>query len=250
MNTVIDIETASIQLDEMPFLPAFFHEGIGNPPEFKSRFTADVEKREEDIAQKIRAWKEEEQAKLEDRRKSFLENCALSPDFSRVIAGGWGDSCPEGGGESTIMLSPDYNEGQLVEHLLEKMGKTLMDGFRIAGFNLLGFDLPFIYWRAVCLDVDKDLLTRAGFQFHPRFGLGFDPNIFDLMPIAKQRPFRGERSELKYDSLSQVAKALGFPEKEHTGDQFAGMSREQQEEYLMNDLELTRAVSKKLLPFF
>lgn len=250
-NMVFDIESAKLAEEDMPFLPSCFEQTELPPmPEFTSKFSADLEKREADINEKIRKWKQEEEQKIIQQRIDFMDKAAICPDFGRIVAIGVGFSDGNGGASFEMNFSPDVGEKEMIEIFLEQQAKVIKSGFRIAGFNCLGFDYPFIYWRAVLLGVSHQLLEDAGIKFHPKWGLQLPGNCFDLMSIAKVRPFRGERGELKYDTLDQVAKALGLPAKKGSGKDFHSYPREKQEEYLLGDLDTTMGVARKMLPFF
>lgn len=250
MNLVFDIETAALDQDSMPFLPeCFSNQELPPMPEFTSRYTADVEKREADINEKIRVWKNTEYQKIIAKRTEFMDSAALSPDFGRIVAIGTVQSGPP---EDIYKMefAPDVSEKEMIENFLEKQQRTIKDGFRVAGFNSLGFDYPFLYWRSIILGVSHKLLSEAGIKFHPKWGLQLPGNCFDLMTIAQSRPMRGQRGEIKYDSMNQVCKALGLPEKLGDGKDFAGMTQEDKERYLQRDLECTHAMAKKMLPFW
>lgn len=250
MNTVFDIETASLAEQDMPFLPDYFNEQVGQPPEFTSRFTADIEARERDIAEKTRAWKREQEQKIIRRRVEFFDSAALSPDFGRIIGVGVGHSAPESDSKYSIVLAEDHSEKKMIKWLLKTLATALEKNDRIATFNGIGFDYPFLYWRAVVNSVDHPLIEAAGIKFSGKWGLQLPGNVFDLMKIAQCRPMRGERGSIRYDSMDQVCKALGLGQKLGNGKDFAGLSKADKEAYLLRDTELTVALAKRLLPFF
>lgn len=252
MNLAFDIETVSLAEQDLPFFPSYWDEKVGTPPEFTSRFTADVEKREADIQAKIRKWKQEEEQRLIQRRIDFMDNCALSPDFGRIAAIGVAES---GFGKETEIFKrfdgqDDEDEASIIRWLLTCLEEIHEEGGMVATFNGFGFDYPFLYWRAIINGISPNRIKAAGIRFSGKWGLQLGDNVFDLMKIVQCRPFAGQRADLKYDSLGQVCKALGIGEKLGDGKDFSLLSQEDKESYLQRDMELTVGLAKRLLPMF
>lgn len=87
-------------------------------------------------------------AKQDEAKAEMLEKAALDPLTGRVACyafvsgdGEWGDIISE---------ATDAAETALLQGLFEKLGA---DGVRLVTWNGIGFDLPYIYQRAVLLNV-------------------------------------------------------------------------------------------------
>jgi hypothetical protein len=212
-STVFDIETEG--LDEKTVL-ASFDEGkvkFGNIKDEKKK-----------------------QAKIEEARNSHLEKAALSPLTGRVLAIGMQG---HDGYEGIYSSTPDL-EGELCAVFWDTFLTEHGAGRSIVGFNSARFDLPFLYRRSLILGVEipDDVLEK---------GRWWSPTLVDLMEVWQC----GDRQEfISLDSLCEAIGVQGKPE-DVTGADFARLwngsneERTQANEYLLNDLRMTRAVADR-----
>jgi DNA polymerase elongation subunit (family B) len=107
--------------------------------------------------------------------------------------------------------------------------------YELVGFNITGFDLPFLFRRSWKLGIKPPSIIRRG-----RY---WADSIIDLMELWAF--FRQEQRE----SLNTICRALGFGEKSGSGKDFAELwanDREKAVEYCKNDLRLTKSLYEKL----
>jgi hypothetical protein len=107
---------------------------------------------------------------------------------------------------------------------------------RFVGFNILGFDLPFLLRRSWALGIPVPFWVFDGRYFHRRFA--------DMM----QHWQLGNRQD--HISLDKLARFLGLPGKSHEGKDFANLyanNQQQAIDYLKNDLKLTADIALKML---
>jgi hypothetical protein len=225
MNTIIfDIETGPLPENELlAMLPAF------DPADVKTGNLKDPAK----IAEKI--------AEAEaNHRRDFIGRAALDPLTGRVVAIG--------------VLDLEPNEYFIIGH--DDEAKTLREFWELTqgemgrlnpmiGFNIFGFDLPFLFRRS--------WKHRVPVPFGLRRGRYWGDQLIDLRDCWQL----GDRQAK--GSLDSIAKHLGvgakcvphgpLSGKNITGADFAGLwktDRKSAEAYLRNDLELTGKVADAL----
>ena len=221
MKTIVfDIETGPLPESELlAILPAF------DPAEVKTGNLKDPAK----IAEKI--------AEAEaSHRRDFIERAALDPLTGRVIAIGMvlADS------------DQDYHEGEfsIIGH--EDEARMLREFWELTrgemgrlnpmiGFNIFGFDLPFL--------IRRSWKYRMPVPFGIRRGRYWGDQVVDLRDCWQlgDRQARG--------SLDSIARHLGVGAKNGDGQAFAELwqsDRKSAEEYLRNDIELTALVADAL----
>jgi hypothetical protein len=104
------------------------------------------------------------------------------------------------------------------------------------GFNILGFDLPFLVRRSWALGIPVPFWVFDGRYFNRRFS--------DVM----QHWQLGNRQD--HISLDKLARFLGLRGKSHEGKDFANLyanNQQQALDYLKNDLKLTADIALKML---
>ena len=223
MQTIVfDVETGPLAESELSaLLPPF------DPAEVKTGNMKDPEK----VAAKI--------AEAEaSHRRDFFDRAALDPLTGRVVAIGMlvfdelSDSGPEGG--RCVIIGHDDEAQTLREfwqHTQAEMGRMNP----MIGFNIFGFDLPFLFRRS--------WKRRVPIPFGLRRGRYWGDQIIDLRDTWQlgDRQARG--------SLDSIAKHLGVGAKNGDGKAFAELwrsDRKQAEAYLRNDLELTAKIAHAL----
>ena len=220
MQTIVfDVETGPLAESELSaLLPPF------DPAEVKTGNMKDPEK----VAAKI--------AEAEaSHRRDFFDRAALDPLTGRVVAIGMlvfdelSETGPHGG--RCVIIGHDDEAQTLREfwqHTQAEMGRMNP----MIGFNIFGFDLPFLFRRS--------WKRRVPIPFGLRRGRYWGDQLIDLRDTWQlgDRQARG--------SLDSIAKHLGVGAKNGDGKAFAELwrsDRQQAEAYLRNDLELTAKIA-------
>jgi len=172
-------------------------------------------------------------ADIAKKKAKFKEDAALSPLTGRVLAVGFQ---PDFGDPPLILCDDD--EAKLLDSVwrhFRTAGGTRRPTF--VGFNILGFDLPFLVKRSWVNGVEIPPNVRQGRYWSDWF--------VDLREIWQL----GDRQAA--GSLDAICRALGLGEKNGSGADFARLwkeDREQAVKYLLNDLDLTARLAARLLP--
>lgn len=172
-------------------------------------------------------------ADIAKKKVRFKEQAALSPLTGRVLAVGFQ---PDFGDPPLILCDDDES----------KLLASVWDHFRTAGgnrrpmfvgFNIHGFDLPFLVKRSWVNGVPVPPNVRQGRYWADWF--------IDLREVWQLGDRQAE------GSLDTICRALGLGEKNGSGADFARLWQENRDEavkYLLNDLDLTAKLAAKLLP--
>ena len=173
-------------------------------------------------------------AKVAENKAKALRDAALSAMTGRILVIAYATD----DGEVQII---EGDEKKVVETFLIVAKQAINGGNRIFGYNVLGFDLPFIGQRAAILGVQVPLALytfwKGRFQWAEHF--------VDLMELVKfgHRDFKGY-------SLKNVARVMGLEfQKTGDGSAFSGLYRDDRDkalEYVKRDVECTRALAKRL----
>jgi hypothetical protein len=217
---IFDVETGPLAESELvAMMPAF------DPAEVKCGNLKDPAK----IAEKI--------AEAEaNHRRDFFDKAALDPLTGRVIAIG-------------MVLADghqDFDEGKFVIIGHDDEARTLREFWEalrgdmgrvnpVIGFNIHGFDLPFL--------IRRSWKHRVTVPFGIRRGRYWSDQVCDLRDCWQlgDRQARG--------SLDSIARHLGVGAKNGDGKAFAELwqtNRQQAEAYLRNDIQLTAKVADAL----
>lgn len=163
------------------------------------------------IAKQMEDWEPpkniKDEAKIEERRNKAIEaivnKAALSPITGRILAIGYLNPFKNGG---TCAIK-GVSEGAHVPcdpcsetDLIAQFWNTFTSGRTLLGWNILGFDLPFIYRRSIVLGIDVPPMLRgdANARWAPLFH-----DIMHLWSFGLYGPDR-------YESLDTVCKACGI----------------------------------------
>jgi predicted PolB exonuclease-like 3'-5' exonuclease len=222
MQTIVfDLETGPLAESELSaLLPPF------DPAEVKTGNLKDPAK----IAEKI--------AEAEaNHRRDFIERAALDPLTGRVVAIGmmvFADGHHGFKGGKFSIIGHD-DEAQTLREFWELTRGEMGRNNPMVGFNIFGFDLPFLFRRS--------WKHRIAVPFGLRRGRYWGDQILDLRDAWQlgDRQARG--------SLDSIAKHLGVGAKNGDGKAFAELwqsDRKQAEAYLRNDIELTAKVADVL----
>jgi hypothetical protein len=211
MRYIFDIETAPLPSPELESLiPPF------DPNEVKCGNIKDPEKIKAKIAESEASHKDD-----------FIKRAALSAITGRVLAVGI-----RNGEAFDIVHGSD--EISILRHFWEVYENNHLHGF--AGFNIFGFDLPFMVRRSWKLGVTIPASVREG-----RYWGRFFHDLMDAWCLGN----REQRA-----SLDSICKHLGIGCKSGSGADFAALYETDQKAalaYLENDLLLTAKLAAVLL---
>lgn len=162
-----------------------------------------------------------------------VERAALSAETGIVAISGMMD-------DSAIHQFIDREE-DIIAKTFEKMLQVFSDGGIISGWNVKGFDLPFLVKRAWLLNVKVP--ARIFNPFKPRYS--WSDSIVDLMDVWKA----GQFTE-KHTSLNTALRHLGLPQKTGCGADFGALwvrYKTAALAYNADDLELEMMVARRLV---
>lgn len=251
---VFDIETGPLPIETLKqILPPFDRSSLGPEPAAFDPATVKLGnmKDEKLIADKIHAAKTKhaEEAKTwwqaatqaePNYWAAIEERAALSAITGQVLAIGY-----LGQSQQIHAASEGIQEGALLSHFWGLYKKARAAHRKMCGYNIKGFDVPFLAQRSYILGVEvpATVLTPTGF---------LEPTFVDLADVWKC----GNRGwgEKGFGSLDTLAKAMGLGEKLAgvTGADFARLfnsqdpqERQQAIDYLATDLAITRAIAER-----
>ena len=167
-------------------------------------------------------------AAIEEKKKAWLEDGALNPLTSRVLAIGLLVS------DTFVLIGPPATEAEI----LHEFWDAVRDGdgiHKLVGFNVCGFDLPLLCRSSYRLGVPVPSALREG-RYWSR-------SVIDLRDLWT---FNDRQA---VGSLDTVAKYFGVGAKTGSGADFAALwqtDRPKAEAYLKNDLSITAAIARKL----
>lgn len=175
-------------------------------------------------------------ANIEEQRARWIRDAALSPISGRIVAIGYAND----DGKPVINASPD--EESLIVDFFAAARTASAESGHMVGFNIFDFDLPFIVRRAWMLRIQPPACIMPSPRYWPSY-------LFTDIRAVWQL---GDRQAS--GSLDAVGRALGVGRKNGNGARFAELMQGNEEEraqamlYLANDIELTRAVYRRLCP--
>lgn len=245
---IFDIETGPLPDDKLEALLPEFDESEFQPSKFdessvKLGNLKDTAKIAEKVAEARRAHEARQSqlpALLEEARKTHFcqakDRAALSATTGRVLAIGVYNPA------SSAAAIIDGDESDVLSSFWAKVEKCAADGRKLIGHNIFGFDLPFLVRRSWMHDVDipKSLLFSGRYP---------NDRVFcDIMQVWGCGQFR---DFISLDGLSKIF-GVGAKPEGIDGSDFARLwfgsaeDREREKEYLINDLQLTAAVARRM----
>ncbi len=167
-------------------------------------------------------------AKIAHKNKA-IEKAALSATTGRVLLGG-------------IL---DHGQYMLIEHernepaLIRRTWEVIEAAKSVVGFNIYGFDLPFMFQRSKILNIaiPRDVIHRYGSRYY------WNDKFIDLLEVWRA----GGRDWIDLDSLARL---LGLNGKSGDGADFANLyatDRPAALSYARNDLDVTAGIAGRLL---
>ncbi len=139
--------------------------------------------------------------------------------------------------QDRYLLAYDKDEAAVLRQFWDVFLSVNSVGAKLVGFNIFGFDLPFIMRRSWFhgIAVPRNTMTLGGRYFADTF--------VDLMAQWKCGSYR------EFISLDALARFLGVGEKTGTGEQFYRLwdkDRQAAIDYLVNDVRITHGCAQKM----
>jgi hypothetical protein len=250
-DIAFDIETGPLELEKIkqvlpPFDPSSLgpHPGKFDPSSVKTGNLKDQAKIDAKIADAQTAHSlavEKYERSLQTAEPAYWEEqqarAALSAMTGQVLAIGYA-------GEKTLLdhISDSVSEAQLLIRFWNQFLRCRQLGRRLVGWNIEGFDIPFLCQRSAILGitVPEKVFTDAGW---------LDFTFVDLM----KRWSRPARTPVKLDSVARACGLPGKPSDESgkaiDGSQFARLFFESPEvalDYLKCDLRMVTRIGSRL----
>jgi len=178
------------------------------------------------------------EAKLAEAEDEFLDKAALSPITGKVLAVGLTD------GAVHEVLTYE-SEKEIITETLERIGSQLMQQRPVVGWNIIKFDFPFLFKRAMMLGVPwpQHIWDLKKGYAHSQ--------IIDLMRYWNM----GDWKEMtKMDTVNRFLCGFGKPSGV-TGADFARLfngtpeEREKAIDYALNDVKILDSLTRKMLNF-
>ena len=211
---VFDIETGSLPREDI--------ERIADPFREASVKTGNLGL--EKSIEKIQQGRESHIRKIADK-------AALNAEFGQVLAIGFMDD----NGTSTILTGDETN---ILKQFWDRAAVDCHDEVNWIGFNVLEFDLPFLFRRSLLTGVSIPYSCRPDRRYWPSF-------FVDLMDFWKAGEWKA------MISLNRFCKACGLDGKNGDGAHFQTLFEEDPDAataYLENDLKITRNLADHLMP--
>lgn len=249
--TCFDIETAPLPDDELrALLPEFepppppgdFDEStvkLGNLKD-KGKIAEKIEAARKAHAEEVAGYEQKvEQAKA-DHFAKFKQRAALSATTGRVIVIGYLDRV------ATQIFSPQagFYEGTLIQHFWDFVA---MYPGPLIGFNIFGFDLPFLVRRSWILGVPVPPCVFAG------DGKWRSWNTSLFIDVAAEWTFRNRTEFISLDELGRAMGLGGKADGEVTGENFYEYWLSEEEpkhalalEYIYRDLDLPIKIAERM----
>jgi hypothetical protein len=202
--------------------------------------SAEIAHLEPDFTEKLGNLKDPAKiaAAIAEKRASWYADAALSPMTGRILAIGY--RYPDG----RTVVDDNQDEALLIRAFFMADSDAIMAaGYKMVGFNIHGFDLPFIIKRAWALGIPVPPALRP--SGNTRFY--WPPWMVDLRDVW------GLGEHMPKGSLGSICKYLGLGEKSGSGEDFARLFNGSPEEraqaiaYARNDVDLTFRLAERLL---
>lgn len=186
-------------------------------------------------------------AAIEEKKAELIANAALDPDYGKVLSIGYAFGADRA---ITVTVAGDKLSeeridlsGEIVQHTYTLSENDLIEDFwdafascrgNCVGYNILGFDLPYLMRRSMYLGVKVPIMPAlARYRVEP---------VTDLMMILCNW------DTYKAKGLKQVARLLGIPNDcpDADGSQVKGMAPEQLRAYQVSDVKLNIALFERM----
>ena len=220
--TGIDLETWPLPESEMQ---QFFPEPTPyeDPGEFdestvKLGNLTDPVKIKAKIGRAAMDWEVAREQGKELHNEMYLEACqkvrekaCLDPRMSRIF--GFVIKTGDTGGIVHLKPNPTQEEE---EQLIEMLWARIMSSSQIVGWNILGFDLPYLISRTLLseLECPADITSIPRFSGQKMTGKGLQVQVFDLQAEFAKIQVNGRQ----FHSMESAARFFGIPGKHDLND--------------------------------
>jgi predicted PolB exonuclease-like 3'-5' exonuclease len=241
---VFDCETGPLPEDQLRLLmPEFDASKVKHPGEFdpstvkygntkdEAKRTAILEEAKKKHADAVAGYDAAVAEARQQHERDFIDKAALSATTGRLVAIGL--YRPDNKQSSIIDCA---DEAKVLAAFWQKYRQCRESGCHLVGFNIFGFDLPFLMQRSWIhqIDVPATLINNNRY---------FDQIFVDLMQTWACGRYGC------YSSLDMVARALGIGGKNGDGAEFAKLwetDRNAAVAYLTNDLTMTAGIAARM----
>ena len=179
-------------------------------------------------------------AAIDKKRLAWLDDAALDPMTASVVVAGLAQVNLETNSiEKQWAYCEDMEPGFGESQLIRAVTSDLLDTTCVTGYNITGFDLPFLLRRALLLGLT---IPRFRNRFHGRWS--WSDNIQDLVELWQS----GERG--LPPKLDTLAKAFGLPPKLGSGKDFPQMWKDDRNKaltYNARDVEIESMLAMRML---
>jgi 3'-5' exonuclease len=179
-------------------------------------------------------WKDEEKINrnIKEQQEKWTDKAALDAQTGEVLAIGLMFQ-----GKATILDQKNNGgEKEVIKAFWDVVTKST--NRRFIGFNILNFDLPFLFRRSLVYGLTPSCIVRGNRYWDHRF--------VDLLDVYTC----GNREQRI--SLDKLCTMLGLEGKTGSGADFHKWFKQEPAKaraYLCNDLEITAKVAERLLPW-
>jgi len=217
---VLDIETVS-----NPLMSAFV-----TPPDPVTVSDAPKNYKKESV---ITGWIEKEIVKRQAAYDERLAKMPLDIDYAMVDSIGWQVVVGQEATLSGVALrSEEFTESDV----LRAFWKVAASADRLAGYNIMGFDLPILYRRSWVLGVETTRFRARRYS---------SEDVIDVMQLLYNW---GNGPGPRARSLKVVCAMYGIdnPLPDLDGSQYEGLSPDERREYCANDVRMTWELLQKI----
>jgi hypothetical protein len=197
------------------------------------------------------------EAKIAEARQKHLDKAALSPATGKVLAVGWKPLDAATGpafiiGETRLfpgepIQSPDQlpDEKENLERFWEFASVAIEEDRQLVGFNIFGFDIPFLATRSWVNDVKVPDFVFDAHNY---------PNPYYFIDLAVVYQCGNRQRTITQDGLAKML-GVGCKTKGMNGGDFAGLwlgtpeEHEQAAAYAINDVLLIANCADKMQIF-
>lgn len=168
---------------------------------------------------------------IEKQRSRYIEKAALDWKTAEVVLIGLGDGAE--------FLSVHGDEKTVIRDFLSLCHDLIMDGCKVGGHNVKGFDLPMLVNRARVHGLHVPQSVMDFWKGKPQWS----ENIFDTLELLAF----GDRSRIEGNGVEDVAKALSLPGKLGHGADFPALWKQLPESaiaYNRRDVEIEIEIAR------
>lgn len=230
-----DIETAPAPDSFEKFEPVFEPKEEEQPRIPKNlKDPVKIAEAEAALVERMAEWERKRGESVNEARESWLQEGALKAERGRILAIGWKTK-----GQDVVIHHSAKDEGEVIRQFIQDVKDAIEHGFTIAGFNIMGFDLPYIRRRCLILGIPFPFFDRNE-KWKPWKMLTYDA-MLDWQSGAFGQ---------KFASVDDLARGFGVGKKTGDGSKFAKLYAEDRPAalaYLTNDVVIEEGICEWML---